>query len=147
MVLVSVASKRKEEAQQLLREVLAQAFDENYIRLFLDAGEQMAVLLRSLLPQLHDQPLLAYIRVLLSAFPVQQQIEAQALASFLVEPLSPQEMRVLRLLVQHRSNADIARELVVSVNTIRTQVQSIYNKLGVHTRGAASEVARELQLL
>ncbi len=147
MVLVAAARKRKTEAQQLLREVLAQAFDRNSLRLFLDAGEQMAILLRSLLPQLHDQPLLAYIRALLSAFPVQQQRGTQTLASPLVEPLSPQEMRVLRLLVQHRSNADIADALVVSVNTVRTQVQSIYRKLGVHTRSAASEEARELHLI
>ena len=147
MVLVAAARKRKTEAQHLLREVLAQAFDRNALRLFLDAGEQMAILLRSLLPQLHDQPLLAYIRALLSAFPVQQQRGTQTLASPLVEPLSPQEMRVLRLLVQHRSNADIADALVVSVNTVRTQVQSIYRKLGVHTRSAASEVARELHLI
>jgi len=147
MVLVAAARKRKTEAQHLLREVLAQAFDRNALRLFLDAGEQMAILLRSLLPQLHDQPLLAYLRALLSAFPVQQQRGTQTLASPLVEPLSPQEMRVLRLLVQHRSNADIADALVVSVNTVRTQVQSIYRKLGVHTRSAASEVARELHLI
>jgi LuxR family maltose regulon positive regulatory protein len=147
MVLVAAARKRKTEAQQLLHEVLVQAFDGNAMRLFLDAGEQMAILLRSLLPQLHDQPLLAYIRTLLSAFPVPQQNGAQAQAASLVEPLSPQEMRVLRLLVQHRSNADIANELVVSVNTVRTQVQSIYSKLGVHKRSAASEVAHELHLI
>lgn len=112
--------------------------------MFLDAGEQMANVLRSLLPQVHEQPLRAYIRTLLEAFPGQQDMGAQA---SLVEPLSPQEMRVLHLLVQHRSNADIADALVVSVNTVRTQVQSIYRKLDVHTRSAASEVARELHLL
>src|SRR5260370_11728568 len=107
----------------------------------------MAVLLLSLLPQLHEQPLLAYTPVLLNDFPVQQQRGTQTLASPLVEPLSPQEMRVLRLLVQHRSKADIAHELVVSINTVRTQVKSIYRKLGVHKRSAASEVARDLHLL
>ncbi len=147
MVLVTLASKRKGEAQQLLREVLAQAFDGNYMRLFLDVGEPLAVLLRSLLPQLHEPPLLAYVHTLLNAFPVQPQNEEQRVTSTLLEPLSPQEMRVLRLLVQHRSNAEIARELVVSVNTIRTQVQSIYHKLGVHKRSAVGEIARELQLL
>jgi LuxR family maltose regulon positive regulatory protein len=147
MVLVAAASKRKTEAQGLLRAALAQAFGGNAVRLFLDAGEQMAILLRSLLPQMHDQPLLAYIRALLSAFPTQSQIGTPAQAASLIEPLSPQEMRVLRLLVQRRSNAEIARELVVSVNTVRTQVQSIYNKLGVHSRSAASEVARELRLI
>jgi LuxR family maltose regulon positive regulatory protein len=144
MVLVVAAGKRKAEAHSLLREVLEQAFVRNAQRLFLDAGEQMANALRSLLPQLHEQPLRAYVRDLLNAFPDQQHMGAQAA---LVEPLSPQEMRVLHLLVQHRSNADIAGALVVSVNTIRSQIQSIYSKLGVHTRSAASEVARELHLL
>jgi LuxR family maltose regulon positive regulatory protein len=146
MVLVAAARKRKADALQLLREVLVQALASNLIRLFLDAGEQMAILLRSLLPQVHDQPVLTYIRTLLSAFPVQQQNGTQAQSASLIEPLSPQEMRVLRLLAQHRSNADIANELVVSVNTVRTQLQSIYSKLGVHTRSAASDVARELHL-
>jgi LuxR family maltose regulon positive regulatory protein len=144
MVLIAVAEKRKEEAQRLLREVLSGALARNALRPFLDAGEQMASALRSLLPQLHDQPLLAYVRTLLRAFPNQQHVGAQAA---LIEPLSPQELRVLHLLVQHRSNADIAATLVVSVNTVRTQVQSIYSKLGVHSRSAASEVARELDLV
>lgn len=145
MVLVAVAEKRKTEAQQMVREALALALHRNALRPFLDAGEQIAILSRTLLPQLDDQPLLTHMRALLSAFPVQPQNGTQAVS--LLEPLSPQEMRVLRLLVQHRSNADIADALVVSVNTIRTQVQSIYSKLGVHTRAAASEVARELHLI
>jgi LuxR family transcriptional regulator, maltose regulon positive regulatory protein len=150
MVRVALACKRKTEAQQLLREVLVQAFDGNYMRLFLDAGEPMAILLRSLLPQLHEPPLFAYVHTLLNAFPAQPQSEDQTVSSVtssLVEPLSPQEMRVLHLLVQHRSNAEIADALVVSVNTIRTQVQSIYHKLGVHKRSAVGEIARELHLL
>ena len=43
-------------------------------------------------------------------------------------------------------NPEIARELVVSVNTIKTQVQSIYRKLNVNTRDEAREAARELDL-
>lgn len=144
MVLVAAARKHRDEAQRLLRQVLAHAFARNARRLFLDVGEQMAMLLRSLLPQLHDQTLLAYTRTLLSAFPDQQHPGQPAA---LVEPLSPQEMRVLHLLSQHRSNADIARELVVSVNTVRTQVQSIYGKLGVHKRSAVADIARDLHLL
>ena len=147
IVLIAAARKRKAEALHLLRGVLARAFDANATRLFLDAAEPMAILLRSLLPQLHDQPLQAYIRALLDAFPVQQQNGTQAQAASLVEQLSPQEIRVLRLLAEHRSNAEIAQEMVVSINTIRTQVQSIYGKLGIHKRSAASEVARDLHLL
>lgn len=146
-VLLLAARKQKTEAQQLLREVLARALGEQVTRLFLDAGEQMANLLRTLLPQLHEPALLSSIRALLNAFPGQTRHGEQSQTAALLEPLSPQEMRVLRLLVLRRSNAEIASELVVSVNTVRTQVQSIYNKLGVHTRSAASEVARELRLI
>jgi len=147
MVLVYAARQQKAESQRLLREVLVQAFAGNCMRLFLDAGDQMEILLRSLIPQARDQALLAYIRALLGAFPARQQDGLQEQAVSLVEPLSAQEMRVLRLLVQHRSNAEIANELVVSINTVRTQVQSIYRKLGVHKRSAVGEIARELRLI
>ncbi|GHO78030.1 hypothetical protein KSD_58010 [Ktedonobacter sp. SOSP1-85] len=51
------------------------------------------------------------------------------------------------LLVAGRSNPEIASELVVPVNTVKTQIQSIYRKLGVKNRMAASAAARELRLL
>jgi len=68
-------------------------------------------------------------------------------ATLLLEPLSSQEQKVLRLLAAGNSNAEIARELVVSVNTVRTQVQSIYRKLNVNNRVEASAVANQLELL
>jgi LuxR family maltose regulon positive regulatory protein len=79
-------------------------------------------------------------------------MSAQATASprsqaLLLEPLSLQEQRVLRLLVAGHSNPEIARQLVVSVNTVKTQVQSIYRKLGVTNRVKASAVAGNLRLL
>lgn len=54
---------------------------------------------------------------------------------------------MLRLLVAGLSNPEIAEELVVSVNTIKTQVQSIYRKLDVSSRSQARRAARELRLL
>lgn len=63
------------------------------------------------------------------------------------EPLSVQERRVLRLLAAGRSNPEIAQELVVSVNTVKTQTQSIYRKLNVNSRKEAREAARQLKLL
>jgi LuxR family maltose regulon positive regulatory protein len=53
---------------------------------------------------------------------------------------------VLRLLAAGRSNTEIARELVVSTNTIKTHVKNIYRKLGVSTREEARGAARELNL-
>ena len=64
-----------------------------------------------------------------------------------VSPLSARETEVLRLLTTPLSHAEIAEELVVSVNTVRSHVKSIYGKLEVHNRMEAVERARELGLL
>jgi LuxR family transcriptional regulator, maltose regulon positive regulatory protein len=65
----------------------------------------------------------------------------------LQEPLSDTELRVLRYLPTNLPAPEIASELVVSVNTIRTHTHHLYNKLGVHTRAQAVKRARELGLL
>ncbi len=64
----------------------------------------------------------------------------------MVEPLSERELHVLRLLRTDLSGPDIARELTVSLNTIRTHTKSIYAKLGVNNRRAAVRRADELDL-
>jgi LuxR family transcriptional regulator, maltose regulon positive regulatory protein len=96
---------------------------------------------------IREQPLLAYLQGIMRAFPGSQGTLATSPATLLPEPLSSQELRVLRLLVPGRSNAEIARELVVSVNTVRTHMQNIYRKLDAHNRAAAVEVARQLHLI
>lgn len=65
----------------------------------------------------------------------------------LVEPLSERERDVLRLLGTDLSGPDIARELMVSLNTLRTHTKNIYDKLGVNNRRAAVHRAAELKLL
>jgi LuxR family maltose regulon positive regulatory protein len=65
----------------------------------------------------------------------------------LVEPLSPQEQRVLRLLAAGLSNPEIAQELIVSVNTVKTHLQRLYQKLNVTSRREARDAARHLNLL
>src|SRR5205085_11077293 len=64
-----------------------------------------------------------------------------------VEPLSRQELRVLRLLVTGQTYAEMAEALIVSPNTIKTQVSSIYRKLGVSRRAEAITATQRLQLL
>jgi LuxR family maltose regulon positive regulatory protein len=63
------------------------------------------------------------------------------------EPLSRQELRVLRLLVAGHTYLEIAQALVVSPNTIKSQVGSIYRKLDVRSRLEAYSVAQRLHLL
>lgn len=64
----------------------------------------------------------------------------------LIEPLSPQEERVLHLLVLGRSNQEIARELIISINTVKYHIKHLYQKLGVSNRLQASEAARHLRI-
>lgn len=65
----------------------------------------------------------------------------------LVDPLSGRELDVLRLLGSDLDGPGIARELVVSLNTVRTHTKHIYTKLGVNNRRAAISRAHQLGLL
>jgi len=137
-------------AKQTLSEALTLAQVEGYQRLFLDEGESLLPVLRAVLLDGQEEPLLTYSRSLLATLAHQEvkQITAPHTPSALfTEPLSPQERRVLRLLAAGRSNPEIAQELIVSVNTVKTQVQSIYRKLNVKSRWEARDAAQNLKLV
>ena len=65
----------------------------------------------------------------------------------LSEPLSHAEARVLRYLPTKLSAPEIADEMYLSVNTVKTHLRHLYDKLGVHRRHEAVEQARSLGLL
>jgi LuxR family transcriptional regulator, maltose regulon positive regulatory protein len=65
----------------------------------------------------------------------------------LIEPLSDRELDVLRLLGTDLNGPDIARELTVSLSTVRTHTNRIYAKLGVNNRRAAVRQAQQLDLM
>jgi LuxR family maltose regulon positive regulatory protein len=65
----------------------------------------------------------------------------------LVEPLSDRELEVLRYLCSELDGPGIARQLSVSLSTVRTHTQHIYAKLGVNNRRAAVRRAHQLDLL
>ena len=65
----------------------------------------------------------------------------------LIEPLSHAETRVLRYLPTKLSTPEIAGELYLSANTVKTHMRHLYDKLGVHRRHEAVERARALGLL
>jgi ATP/maltotriose-dependent transcriptional regulator MalT len=67
--------------------------------------------------------------------------------SSLVEPLTPREEEVLRLMAAGLSNREIAEELIVAVGTVKAHLHHIYGKLGVGGRMEAAARARERQLL
>jgi len=62
-------------------------------------------------------------------------------------PLTESEARVLRYLPTHLGASEIAAELCLSANTVKTHVRHLYLKLGVHSRGEAVQRARAVGLL
>jgi LuxR family transcriptional regulator, maltose regulon positive regulatory protein len=135
-------------AAQSLREALAIGQAKGFRRIFLDEGRRMATLVQAILPTLSNRSLSLFAATLLHSFSPDITSPSKAGSSRLeVESLSQQELRVLRLLVAGLSNADIAQELVVTTNTIKTHVKSIYRKLNVSSRSEAREAARELKLV
>ncbi|HTP11542.1 MAG TPA: LuxR C-terminal-related transcriptional regulator, partial [Anaerolineae bacterium] len=135
-------------AHKTLTQALTMAQPKGYRRLFLDQGEPLANLLQEVVPELGKRPIATYATLLLRAFAAARSGQpSSSVSSPLLEPLSAQEQRVLRLLAAGLANPEIARELVVSTNTIKTQVQSIYRKLNVNSRAEAAEMARQLKLL
>jgi LuxR family maltose regulon positive regulatory protein len=63
------------------------------------------------------------------------------------EPLSESEARILRYLPTNLSAPEIANDLYLSVNTVKTHLRHLYAKLGVNRRAEAVERARALGLL
>jgi LuxR family transcriptional regulator, maltose regulon positive regulatory protein len=131
-----------------LARALTLAEPEGYVRMFAGEGPPMASLLRRVSKQRSRWD---YVRRLLNACsraggttPVGQ---TAAAGQRLVEPLSERELEVLRLLASDLDGPDIARELTVSLNTLRTHTRNIYAKLGVNNRRAAVRQAAELHLL
>jgi LuxR family maltose regulon positive regulatory protein len=125
-----------------LGRALTLAEPEGYVRVFVDEGPAIAVLLRA---AAKAGPTPSYARRLLAA--IDGPAAGVPVQRGLVDPLSARELDVLRLLGSDLDGPDIARDLVVSLNTVRTHTKNIYAKLGVNNRRAAVRRAEELGLL
>lgn len=124
-----------------------------WIRVFVDAAPALTGLLRELADR---RPRSGHVQSLLAArAPAAAAADAEAAApaggpslrTKLVDPLSDRELDVLRLLRSDLDGPAIARELIVSLNTVRTHTKHIYTKLGVNSRRAAISKAHQLGLL
>ena len=117
---------------------------DSHVRLYLDEGTPMLDLLHQAvtakgvsLPQRLERHLER------AAAPEEGALPQPSLA----DPLSQRELDVLRLLDSELSGPDIARQLYVSLNTLRTHTKRIFTKLDVNNRAAAVRRAHELGLI
>jgi LuxR family maltose regulon positive regulatory protein len=151
LVLQAAASHARGQlagATAALGQALELAAPEGHVRLFLHAGPGVVALLRSTgwsgSAAAHARRVLAAIAT--GPDPSPPQRSAGATGGPLVDELSPRERDVLRLLRSDLSGPEIAGELLVSLNTLRTHTRNIYAKLGVTNRRQAVRRAEELGL-
>jgi LuxR family maltose regulon positive regulatory protein len=131
---------RTDLAEAALRDALRRSDDEPYVRVFLDAGPSVIGLLRTL-----DGAEGAAAARVLATEPDGSPPRSRSSAAD-PDELSERELDVLRLLRGELSGPEIARELHVSLNTLRTHTKHIYAKLGATNRREAVRRAAELGL-
>jgi LuxR family transcriptional regulator, maltose regulon positive regulatory protein len=143
-------------ALAVLERALVLAEPEGYVYIFVDEGEAMRLLIVDLRfwiekqEQRESQRLIGYTNKLLAAFKqlaVVPQSKIQNPKSEILEPLSPRELEVLRLIEQGFSNQEIADRLFLALSTVKGYTRTIFDKLQVQRRTEAVARARELGLL
>jgi len=139
-------------ALAILTESLALAEPEGYLRIFLDEGQLMQMLLAQWLSHADTGSLRDFAIQLLTQFEAEPHVGTTAQgkispAGDLVEPLSQRELEVLHLIAVGRTNQEIARQLIVSLGTVKAHTASIYRKLDVANRTEAVAHARQLGIL
>jgi LuxR family transcriptional regulator, maltose regulon positive regulatory protein len=141
-------------AVDALAGALVIACPQGYVRVFADEGPPMAALLGRLITAQRtgqaaaDVPL-GYLARLQRAFDAGHPATepGPAAVSGIVDPLTSRELEVLRMLAAGRSNQAIARELVVTLDTVKKHVGHVLGKLGAANRTEAVARARELSLI
>lgn len=135
------AQGKQEQAITLLEHILTLAEPEGYIRTFLDWGTTLLPLLRHILHRGTTATLRTYIHTLLDATGATETILTPE------NILSEREIAVLHCVAAGKSNQEIAQEFVVALSTVKTHLNNLYSKLGVHSRTQAIARAKELQIL
>ena len=137
-------------AARAMRRALDLAVPEDYRRVFVEGGAPVRVLLADHLHRDNTHHLLVgslLERLRTEAGRAASPAGRSAAAGPLVVPLSEREQVVLRYLSSRLSAGEIAEELYVSLNTVKTHIKSIYRKLDTNRRWDAVKRARQLQLL
>lgn len=138
-------------ATSVLGRALSLAEPEGYVRMFVGEGAPMAALLRRLPSDEVSPQYVGRLFTILRQASGDRHLPAEAIISTstrpLPEPLSERELEVLRLVASGRSNREIARELYVSLATVKTHINNTYRKLGANSRTRAVARARDFNLV
>jgi LuxR family maltose regulon positive regulatory protein len=155
LLLKALALQEKGDSERAilaLTECLTLAESGGYVRIFLDEGRLMQLLLSHWLTHVSVSPLRDYAIHLLSQFDAESQVikavgKKVAPIGNLIDPLSPRELEVLHLMALGKTNQEIANTLIVARGTIKAQAVSIFRKLDAANRTEAVARARQLGIL
>jgi LuxR family maltose regulon positive regulatory protein len=137
---------KEDDAQAALGRALAIAAPQGWARIILEASGAIPGLLARGIRRADWPPEIIDYAKHLARLALPSHPEETATGG-LVEPLSPRELEVLRLIAQGLSNNEIAARLVLSTGTVRVHTASIYRKLDVESRTQAVARARVLRLI
>ena len=147
-ILQALAHHARDDLPEALT-ALRRSFDtpepDSHVRLYLDEGAPMLTLLHQAARE-PDPLVLAHVQRLRQHASTTDEVTAEP-QSAAGGPLSHRELEVLRLLDSELTGPEIARQLYVTVNTLRTHTKRIFTKLDVTTRAAAVRRAHERGLL
>jgi len=136
------------KAINILSETLSMSESGGFIRIYIDEGNEISELLERILLEKSDNKKnkfsAGYVRKILTEFNIKSQ---QKLINNLPDPLSKRELDVLYLLKNGKSNQEIADDLFISMNTVKTHLKNINVKLDVKDRKQAIAKAIELGIV
>jgi ATP/maltotriose-dependent transcriptional regulator MalT len=153
LVDVLVSEDRHEQAVELLSFLRQEAKKLQAPDIVYEAGQKLDALAGQVAPEIYQQFIGHGKTLNLKTILAQLLDELAGGAPPLLptlppgEPLSQRELEVLRLLAAGHSNRQITRELVLSLNTVKSHIHHIYGKLGVESRTQAIAQAQKLNLL
>lgn len=130
---------RKDVAAAQLEEALALAAPEDARQVFVDCGKQVRALLTVLLPA--ESRFAGFAAGILQRFESPMGPRAMDHRGGTKSELTESEREIMRYLSSHLTNEEIAEDLHLSVNTVKTHLRAIYRKLGVSSRRAAIAAA------
>ncbi|MEM0961512.1 MAG: LuxR C-terminal-related transcriptional regulator [Bacteroidota bacterium] len=150
LVLTALASQAQgddDRALEALDRALSIAEAEGYVEVFVAEGERVRRLLRRAAtaeggPRGYAARLLSVLEERVPSGP-----EVMPGMADLVQPLTPREVEVVRLIATGMTNGEIADHLFVSPATVKRHVANAYGKLEVRNRTEAASRARDLGLL